>query len=207
MRMRNWLVAAIALALGGVVSAALLIFGNPDRDRMDAYVAARDLPAGSTIGIDSLQLEKVNLAGNRSVVFVRGDEAVLSGSRAAHDLVAGQLIQRSDVMAASSAADQRLVFLPVKDAPPAGPGSKVDLLVVAGTADHRTVTPFALGVDVRAAVGGGLIVVVSSHQASAFVYAADAMTLVAVISEPGSAPGQEAPVSAPDEAIAAAAGR
>jgi hypothetical protein len=69
------------------------------------------------------------------------------------------------------------------------------------------VIPFALGVEVRATSASGLIVMVTSRQASAFVYAADAMRLVAVIAEPGAAEGAEVPVSSSSEAMAAAAQR
>jgi len=91
--------------------------------------------------------------------------------------------------------------------PAAAPGSKVDLLVIGGTSDHPTVIPFALGVEVRSTNAAGLIVMVTSAQASAFVYAADAMRLVAVIAEPGAADGSEGPVSSSSEAMAAAAQR
>jgi hypothetical protein len=147
------------------------------------------------------------VASRQSLLFGRGDESRLAGLRASHDLVSGQLIQRSDVMEASSAADGRLVFVPVKDVPAAAPGSKVDLLVIGGTPDHPTVIPFALGVEVRSTNPDGLTVMVTSRQASAFVYAADAMRLVAVIAEPGAADGAEGPVSSSSEAMAAAAQR
>jgi hypothetical protein len=96
------------------------------------------------------------------------------------------------------------VFVPVKDAPPALPGSKVDLLVVTGSPDRPAIVPFALGVDVRGVVTGGLIVAVSSRQAAAFVYAAETMQLIAVIAMPGAPAGDEAPVDAPDQALAVA---
>jgi hypothetical protein len=96
--------------------------------------------------------------------------------------------------------------MPVKDMPAAA-GSKVDLLVVGGSADHPTVTPFAVGIEVRSTAPGGLIVVVASRQAAAFVYAANAMHLVAVIAEPGAADGAEGSISSAGEAMAAAMGR
>jgi hypothetical protein len=102
-------------------------------------------------------------------------------------------------------ADERLVFIPVKDAPPATPGSKLDLLVVAGTPDHPAIMPFALGIEVRAVVTGGFIVAVPSRQASAFVYAAEEMNLAAVVAAPGAAIGTESPIGAPDQALAVAA--
>jgi hypothetical protein len=202
---RRWLVAFAALGIGGAVSAALLILANPGREAVDVYVAARDVPAGASLGADAIAVERIPVASRRSQVFGRGDESQLAGLRASHNLMSGQLIQRSDVMDASSAADRRLVFVPVKDVPPAAAGSKVDLLVIGGSPDHPTVIPFAVGVEVRSTNANGLTVIVTSRQASAFVYAANAMRLVAVIAEPGTADGAEAPVSSPSEAMAAAA--
>lgn len=204
---KRWLVAFAALGIGGAVSATLLVLANPGRDAVDVYVAARDLPAGSALGPDAVAIERMSVASRQSLLSGRLDESRLAGLRASHDLVSGQLIQRSDVMDASSAADRRLVFVPVKDVPAAAPGSKVDLLVIGGTSDHPTVIPFALGVEVRSTNAAGLIVMVTSTQASAFVYAADAMRLVAVIAEPGAADGSEGPVSSSSDAMAAAAQR
>jgi Flp pilus assembly protein CpaB len=204
---RRWLVAFAALGIGGAVSAALLILANPGRDVVDVYVAARDLPAGAPLDGDAIAIQRLPVSSRQSFLFGRGDEPQLARSLASHDLVSGQLIQRSDVMNASSAADRRLVFVPVKDVPPAAPGSKVDLLVVGGIPDHPTVVPFALGVEVRSSNANGLTVLVTSRQASAFVYAANAMRLVAVIAEPGAGEGAEGPVSSASEAMAAAAER
>jgi hypothetical protein len=192
------------LAIGGGVSAALLVAANPARDTFEVYVAARDLPAGSSLGTGDLVLERISVA-SRSLLFGPGDESELAVLQASHDLASGQLIQRSDVMDSSSVADRRLVFVPVADVPAAVAGSKVDLFVIGGTADHPTVVPFALGVEVSSTVSGGLVVVVASKQAAAFVYAANAMHLAAVIAEPGAAAGAEAAISSPDQAMAAAA--
>lgn len=203
--MKRWLVAIAALMIGGAVSAALLVASNPDRDTIEVYAAARDIGAGSSLTSDAIALERVRVMGSGALFFMRGDEAKLANLRATHELSSGQLIQRSDVAAASSIADRRLVFIPVKNAPPAITGSKVDLLTISGAPDHLFVAPFALGVVVRASVAGGLIIVVSSKDASAFVYAASAMQLVAVIAEPGTADGAEVPVSSADQAVAVAA--
>jgi hypothetical protein len=205
--MKRWLLAFVALVIGGGVSAALLVASNPARDAVEVFVAARDLPAGATLGPDVLALERVNVAAGQSLLFSRGDESQLAGQRASHDLASGQLIQRSDVMDAKLFADRRLVFVPVKDAPAAVAGSRVDLLVIGGSADRTTVYPFALGVEVRSTVAGGLVVVVGSKAAAAFVYAAERMHLTAVIAEPGAADGAEVPISTPDEAMATAAQR
>jgi hypothetical protein len=203
--MKRWLVATAALMIGGAVSAGLLVASSPDRDTTEVYAAARDISAGSSITSDAIALERVHVVGTVALFFMRGDEAKLANLHATHELSSGQLIQRSDVAAASSIADRRLVFVPVKNAPPSIAGSKVDLLTISGAPDHLFVAPFALGVEVRASVAGGLIIVVSSKDASAFVYAASAMQLVAVIAEPGTADGAEVPVASADQAVAVAA--
>jgi hypothetical protein len=203
--MKRWLVALAALMIGGGVSAVLLVASNPERDTTQVYATTRDVPAGSSLTSDAVALERVNVMGSRALFFTRGDESKLANLHATHELASGQLIQRSDVAAASSMADRRLVFVPVKDAPPAIAGSKVDLLAISGAPDHLFVAPFAFSVEVRASVAGGLVIVVSSRNASAFVYAARAMQLVAVIAEPGTADGAEVPVSSPDQAVAVAA--
>lgn len=197
--------AVAALVIGGGVSAALLVVSDPGRSAVEVYVAARDIPAGATLGGDALGLDRVNVGSRRPLLFGRGDASALAGLRASHELSSGQLVQRSDVMDSTSFADRRLVFLPVKDVPAAGPGSKVDILVVGGTAAQPTVIPFALGVEVRATVSGGLVVVVGTKQAAAFVYAANAMHLAAVVADPGAAGGVEGAISTPDQAMAAAA--
>jgi hypothetical protein len=178
---------------------------GPQRDAIEVYVASRDLPAGELLRAESLALERVGVTAGRSLLFGRGDETTLASLRASHDLSSGQLIQRSDVMDSGKFADERLVFLPLKDTPTAAPGSKVDLFVIRGSADRPSVIPFALGIEVRAVVSGGLVVAVTARQATAFVYAATAMRLAAVITETGAAGGVEEAISGPDQAIAAAA--
>ena len=202
--MKNWLVALIALALGVGVSAALLVFANPTRDQVQVYAVARDVPAGAVITPDSLRLQPVVISGGAASLFVQGEEPQLTGMRAGHDLAAGELLQRGDVLAAGSAADERLVFVPIKNAPPASPGSKIDLLVITGTPDRPSVIPFALGVEVRAVVTGGFIVAVPSKQATAFIYAAEAMHLAVVVAPPGAAAGGESPIARPEQAMAVA---
>lgn len=204
--MRRWLVAAAALILGVGTSAVLLLVA-PSRDSIEAYATARDLPAGALIDSGAIQLERVSAAGARSFLFTVGDERQLAGKRAGHDLMGGQLIQRSDLLDSRSAADRRLVFVPIKDVPSAQPGGRVDLLVLTGSPDHPSVAPFALGVEVRAQASNGLVLVVASRHAAAFVYAAASMRLAAVVAEPGAADGAETPVDSADQAMAEAAQR
>lgn len=203
--MRRWATALLALAIGGGVSAALLVFANPERDMVEVFAAARDIPAGSALTPDSLVLVRINAMGLPPVLFKRDDARKPAGLRATHDLGAGQLLQHGDLTTQESIVDRRLVFVPVKDAPPAAPGSRVDLLVVDGAPEHVSVSPFALGVEVQASAPGGLVVVVSSRQAPAFVYAANALHLTAVIAGPGGAVGAEGAVSTAEQAMAVAA--
>jgi len=203
--MRRWVTALLALAIGGGVSAALLVFANPERDMVDVYAAARDIPTGSALTPDSVELVRISAAGLPPVLFKRDDIKKPAGMRATHDLVAGQLLQHGDATNQDSVADRRLVFVPVKDAPPAVAGSRVDLLVVDSSSGHMSVSPFALGVEVQAVAAGGLVVVVSSRQAPAFVYAANALRPTAVIAGPGAAVGVEGAVSNVEQALAVAA--
>lgn len=205
--MKRWLVAAAALLLGGGVSAVLFVIADPSRNSIEVYATTRDLPAGAVIDAGAIRLERVGAAGARAFLFTIGDERQLTGKRAGHDLISGQLIQRSDLLDSRSSADRRLVFVPIKDVPPSEPGGRVDLLVLSGSADHLAVAPFALGVEVRAQVSNGLVLVVQSSQAAAFVYAATSMRLAAVVAEPGSAGGAETPVDSADQALAEAARR
>jgi hypothetical protein len=203
--MRRWVTALLALGLGVGVSAALLIFASPDRSAVEVYAAARDIPAGTAFASDSVVVVRMSGSGLPPLLFMRGDAARLTTLRATHDLAAGQLIQRTDATTQDAMADRRLVFVPVKDAPPVAAGSRVDLLSVDGSPDHLSVSPFALGVEVQASVGGGLVLVVSSKQAPAFVYAAVAMHLAAVIAGTGTLSGGEGAVSTEEQAMAIAA--
>lgn len=205
--MKRWLIAVVALLAGGGVSAVILVVADPAHGSVEAYAAARDVPAGAQLSNDSIQLERVSVAGGTALLFTRGDDSRLLAMRASHDIAAGQLIQRGDVMGAASFADRRLVFIPITAVPATSPGAKVDLLVIGGTADHPTVVPFALGVAVDATVSGGLIVAVPAKQAAAFVFAGATMHLAAVIAEPGAGEGTEIPISTPEDAIAVASGR
>ncbi|HXI96513.1 MAG TPA: SAF domain-containing protein [Candidatus Acidoferrum sp.] len=202
--MRRWLTALLALGSGVGLSAALLVFANPERNSAEVYAAARDIPAGAALATDSLVLVRVNVTG-LPPLFKSADQATLAGLHTTHDLAAGQLIQRSDATRADVIADWRLVFVPLKDVPPASPGSRVDLMVVDAAPDHLSVSPFALGVEVQSSVAGGLVVVVSSRQAPAFVYAAAGMHLTAIIAGAGAAAGTEGAVSSDEQAMSVAA--
>src|SRR5438270_9241036 len=127
--MKSWMVAVLALALGCAVTGALLVLANPARGQIDVYAAANDIPAGAIITRDVVHAEAVTVPDGASFFFTTERGAQLVGLRAGHDLVAGQLIQRGDVIPPSATPDERLVFIPVKDAPPAAPGARLDLLL------------------------------------------------------------------------------
>jgi len=201
--MKNWIIAAVAIAMGVSVSATLLVLTSPSRSEEDAFALARSVAAGDVIAADALRLEPVMAGASATSLFTRSDATQLAGARAAHDLLAGQLLQRSDVADSQTQLDTRLVFVPVKDAPPAVAGQKVDLFMIGGAGDSPSVIPFALGVEVRAGVTGGLVVAVPSREATAFVYAGEVMRLVAVVGDAGAPTGSEPPISAPDQALAA----
>ena len=200
---KRWLLSAAALLSGLAVSAALLVYSNPDAGGSEVLVAAADLPAGAPLGSGAARLQRMRLQMPARLFFGRGAEAELARHRAGHDLIAGQLIQRSDLAPILTAPDLRLVWLAVKDAPPAAAGDRVDLLLLSGAGDRATVAPFALGVPVHAAQAGGLVLRVPSAQAAAYVYAAANLRLAAVLVEPGSPPGLEAPVNSPEQAVEA----
>jgi hypothetical protein len=202
--MKRWATALLALAAGFGVSAALLVFTNPDRDAVEVYAAARDIRVGSTFAPDSVVLVRVSASGLPPLVFKRADGAKLATLFATRELASGQLIQRSDARSRDSIADRRLVFLPLKDAPPVAPGSKVDVLVIDGSLDHLSVSPFALGIEVNGSAPGGLVLVVSSRQAPAFVYASIVLRLTAVVAEAGTVTGAEGAISTPEQAVAVA---
>jgi hypothetical protein len=85
-----------------------------------------------------------------------------------------------------------------------GPGDRVDLLLVAGAPDHPQVSPFALGVPVRSASPGGLLVEVGAREAPALVYASLTARLVALVvpagAGAGATAGEEPAVDSLDEA-------
>ncbi|HEY4450831.1 MAG TPA: SAF domain-containing protein, partial [Solirubrobacteraceae bacterium] len=158
--MKRWLTAAIALAVSGAVSAALLIASNPSRDAVGVLAAAQDVPAGTTLFPGSIAVVRINATVSRALLFSPGDQAALTGLRTTHNLLSGQLIQRSDVTV--SPGDRRLVFLPLKDVPAVAPGSHVDLLLITGPTAQPSVQVFATGVEVRDSTSAGLVVVVAA---------------------------------------------
>lgn len=193
--------AALLIGLGSAASLLALAGSAPARD---VYVASADLPAGSPFDPDSVHLARVSLdPAQLGLAFVGGASADLYKRRASHDLVAGQVVQRSDTLAADASGGGRaLVLLPLHAAPPLRAGDRIDLLTLNGAGDHVAVTLFAAGVRVAAVAQEGPVLDVASRQAAAFVYAGAALRLVAVPVAPG-AGSDELPVSSSAEAAAA----
>jgi len=198
-RVRRILVAGAALLAAAGVSAALLLATSAQPSET-VYALARDLPAGAPMSADALAPVRVNAGDAASFLVGPSDARLVRGAVTTHDLSAGQLLQRGDLVAPGTAGDRRFVFVPLKDAPPVVNGDRVDLLSVTGASDHQVVAPLALGLEVRSVGGGGIVVAVPSRQASALAYAAVAVRLVAVVADPGSKPGQEPVVDGADRA-------
>src|SRR2546421_3192988 len=95
---RRWLVAATAVVAGRLVTVALLAYtGSQAATQDEVYVAVRDLPAGAPLAPDAVRLERVRLGAAGGAALGPGAARLLGTARAAHDLVAGQLVQRSDL--------------------------------------------------------------------------------------------------------------
>jgi Flp pilus assembly protein CpaB len=194
------LVAVAALGAGGLVTVALLAYtASQAATQQEVYVAMRDVPAGAPLAPDAVRVDRVRLGGAGAAAVGPTAARILFGSRAAHDLVAGQLLQRSDLASADSGPDRRRVLIPVKEVPPVMPGDRVDLLLVSGGA----VSPFVFNLEVVASGPGGLVVSAPSRAASALVWAAAGGHLVAVVADPGARRGDEQPVNSLEQAQAA----
>lgn len=204
--MRRILVAAAALAAATAVSGGLLAETAFAGGR-DVFVLARDLPAGGAVTLDALRVDRVQAGDAGGLLLGPGEQAVVTRSVAAHDLRAGQLLERSDLASSAGATtDRRAVFVPLKDAPALAAGSRLDLLAVTAAADHSAVTPIASGVEVKALAPGGVVLLVRAREASALVYVAATQRIVAVVADPGATGGAEPAVSSLDEALEALKG-
>jgi hypothetical protein len=200
--MRRWLVALLALVLGGGTAAVLLVAANPDAGTERVLAAAHGVPAGATLDAGAVQPVTVRLGAAAALAFPESAASDVVGQRTTHELMAGQVIQRSDVGPATATAALRSVYVPVRSAPPLAAGDHVDLLAVTGPAGSAVVVPFATGLLVRAQVGGAVIVAVDPAQAGALAYAGVTTSLIAVQASGGS--GGEQPVGTIEQAEALA---
>src|SRR6266536_2199242 len=128
--------------------------------------------AGAPLTSDAVRLGEVRLGDVGAAVLGPGAERVLLASRAAHDLVAGQLLQRSDLATGDAAPDRRRVLVPVKDPPPVAGGDRVDLLLVSTAPDRVTASPFVFNLEVVAVSAAGLVVSAPSKAVLSLVSAA-----------------------------------
>ena len=205
--LRRILVAALSLAVGLGVAAGLLVYAGSAGAGRSVFALSRDLPSGAPLTSDALTEVRASLdPGQAAQLFGGGDRGLILGSRARHQLSAGQLLQRSDVEAVPAGGADALVAVPVKELPPVRQGDRVDLFALTGSGDQVVAQPFAWGVTVAAVVPDGLVLQVRSRQELAFVYAAGAMHLAAVVTSAPAPPAEAAPISSRAAALAAAAG-
>jgi len=209
--LRRIVVAALSLALGVGVAAGLLLYAGTAGGGRSVWAVTRDLPAGAPLTADAITLVHAAVdPGQAGQLFGDGarDRGRLLSGRAAHQLSAGQLLQRSDVQPAGATdAAGSLVEVPIKDLPPVHPGDRVDLFVLSGEPGAKVVAqPFAWGVVVAAVGSDGLVLEVKSRQELAFVYAAGTMRMAAVVTGSPAPPAEVAPISSGEAALAAAAG-
>ncbi|HEX6488370.1 MAG TPA: SAF domain-containing protein [Candidatus Dormibacteraeota bacterium] len=197
--MKRWLIALLALLLGGGTAAVLLVAANPDAGTEQVLAAAHDVPSGAALDPGALQVLTVRLAQATPLAYPAGATAQLRGLRTTHSLLAGQVIQHSDVTAAQAAGPAlRTLVVPVRSAPPLAPGDRVDLLIIEGAGGTTAVLPFASGLLVRAQLSGSIVVAVDPAQAGALAYVGVTTPLIAVAATDGA--GGEPPVSTVQQA-------
>jgi hypothetical protein len=107
------------------------------------------------------------------------------------------------VAPARTEAADALVAMPIKDLPPVRAGDRVDLFALTGGGDHLSAQPFAWSVRVAAVSADGLILHVPSRLELAFVYAAAALRMAAVLTTASVPPAGAAPITSPEQALAA----
>ena len=202
---RRIAVAIVALVLGVAVTAGLLAYVRSASGVRSVLAVTRDLPAGASLTADLLQpvqaaVDPAQAAG----LFSASERSRVVGSRAEHQLSAGQLLQRGDVQPTGTEAAGSLVAVPIKDLPPVHPGDRVDLFALLGSGDRLSAQPFAWSVRVAALTTDGLVLQVPSRQEVAFVYAAGTLRLAAVLTS-SPAPAPAGLISSPEQALAAVA--
>ena len=194
-----------ALGAGAAVTATLLAYTAGQARGQAVFVMTHDVPAGAPVDRDSIRVDQARLGDAGAAVLGPGAERLLAGSRAAHTLVTGQLLQRSDLAAGDTGPDRRRVLVPVKDPPPVLVGDRVDLLLVSGSGERTTVAPFVFNLEVVAVSPAGLVVSAPSRAAPALVWAASSLRLVAVAADPAARRGDEQAVGSLEQAEAALA--
>jgi hypothetical protein len=202
---RRIAVATVALVTGVAISVGLIAYQRSLAGTQSVFALARDVPAGASLTADALLAVEAGLDPAQAAgLFMAADPSRVVGGRARHQLNAGQLLQRSDLEPAGAPAGDSLVAVPIKDLPPLHAGDRVDLFALVGAGDHLSAQPFAWSVRVAAVTADGLVLQVQSRQELAFVYAAGALRLAAVLSTAPAPTSGTAPITSPEQALAAA---
>ena len=127
------------MILGVVIVAGCVLLGArlaaTADDRVEVWSVGVAVPAGAPVEEGNLRPAEVHLPGDELAAYLSTSEAVPAGSRARHDLAAGELLARS---ALGAPGEQALVEVPLSVAPDDVPrsvrrGSVVDVWVTART--------------------------------------------------------------------------
>lgn len=150
---RLWV--GVALVAGSVVAGARLLASADET--VPVWSAARDLGAGAVLTPDDLVVERVRFGDEALLAgYLPADEPVPAGMRLERGIGAGELVPRAAVGPAEEAGTVELpVAVDPELVPPSvGPGSVVDVYVVAATSGGAPAAgdgPALSGVSVVAA--------------------------------------------------------
>lgn len=181
------------LLVAGAVLGTFVASGRGEREADTVLVAARDLRLGESLGPADVESRPATLpADARS--FVLSDPASLEGAVALAPLRAGELVQRSAVLAAASPgeAGRHEYALPVERERALDgelvPGERVDVLATYGTGEGAFTVTTASGaavIDVRSssrsfAEGDRLVVLLAVRDGAQVIETAHASVAATV---------------------------
>ena len=109
--LRRWVVAGAAALAGTAVAVTLLLYGGAEPPGDQYLVLASDLPAGTVLASGSLRYERLRLGVAARSAYPSASERTVLGRRTGHDLLAGQLLQRADLLPEAGARDRDLDLL------------------------------------------------------------------------------------------------
>jgi Flp pilus assembly protein CpaB len=193
-----------------VTLAALLLFTTARRNgsSVERYVvASRPLAIGSTVAAGDLTTAAIHLPAGASRAHAFTRPAALVGAVVVAPVAAGELVQASAVVAASSTPGARQMSVPVDAARAVGgrlnPGEFVDVLATFGTGADAFTVPVVSGARVvsRSATGTGLgdskneVIVIEVRDAGDAIAVAHAIAAgqLSFVRVSGVAPGAPAP--------------
>ena len=180
-------IAAACAALAVLLTAAALRPASPDL--VEVVLAADDLPAGSTLGVDDLALGTLPAAHLAPGALVSVDDA--TGRTIAAGISAGEVITRSRLVDTGPRADG-LHTVPVRLADPQAadllhPGAVIDLVLASGDATGRVIAEGAQVVTVpRSPATAGLG---SSRSAGTLIVVATDRRTAVALAAAGTQPG------------------